>query len=345
MWYRQALKIGSVAEGMIQCTYAGIYARPDDKKALFVIQHEPVGKVMAVVNSDPENPFASMVEFVDNKDYDPKILQGLEYLIHKTITPTYNMDMFYQGPGNEYANREQYRGVSMDENQGVRASSWSYGGVTHAGSDLKCTMIGDDIPLVWIDQIDNENKLVPAHISEFGLNIMKASILGFAKFTKGKDEKDTLYRYDFDGLSNFMRDNGGYHKAPTLKTNYVVKRINVSDDPDYKEETIVAYLKEMPTEEEFRSKWKDKEGEYKYEVAWVKSYYADVLQRILDLQPGDLVYVKPDAFNWMPTNIDNLTVELDGKKVLMKDAYESVNKKIKDCKLLRAISIGASILG
>lgn len=341
MWYRQALKIGSVAEGMIKCTYAAIYARPDDKKALFAIQHAPVRKVMAVVNDDPENPFATMVEFVDNMDRDPKILQALEYLFYKSITETPIID----SPGDGYENREQYGGVKMDENQGVRASSWRYGSVTHAASDLKCTMIGDDIPLVWIDQIDNENKLVPAHISEFGLNIMKASILGFAKLTKGKDEKDTLYRYDFDGLSNFMRDNGGYHKAPTLKTNYVVKRINISGDSDYKEETIVAYLKEKPTYEEFRSKWKDKEGEYEYRVVEVKSHYADVLQRILDLQPGDLVYVKPDAFNWMPTNIDNLTVELDGEKVLMKDAYESVNKKIKDCKLLRAISIGASILG
>lgn len=344
MWYRQALKIGSVAEGMIKCTYAAIYAHPDDKKALFAIQHAPVRKVMAVVNDDPKNPFATMVEFVDTTTKEPKILQALEYLFTGTVEPSYNMEM-WKSPANEYTMREQYGFLVKDQDQGVPASSWRYGSVTHAASDLKCTMIGDDIPLVWIDQIDNENKLVPAHISEFGLNIMKASILGFAKFEKGKDEKDTLYRYDFDGLSNFMRDNGGYHKAPTLKTNYVVKRINISGDPDYKEETIVAYLKEKPTYEEFRSKWKDKEGEYEYRVVEVKSYYADVLQRILDLQPGDLVYVKPDAFNWMPTNIDNLTVELDGEKVLMKDAYESTNKKIKDCKLLRAISIGASILG
>ena len=334
MWYRQALKIGSVAEGMIKCSYAAIYAHPNDNKALFAIQHAPVRKVLVAGS-------VTMVEFVDNIDHDPKILQGLEYLFNGSITVSHTID----SPSGEYANREQYGDVDIDENQGVRASSWRYGSVTHAATDLKCTMIGDDIPLVWIDQIDNENKLVPAHISEFGLNIMKASILGFAKFEKGKDEKDTLYRYDFDGLRNFMRDNGGYHKVPTLKTNYVVKRINISGDPDYKEETIVAYLKEKPTYEEFRSKWKDKEGEYEYRVVEVKSYYADVLQRILDLQPGDLVYVKPDAFNWMPTNIDNLTVELDGEKVLMKDAYESTNKKIKDCKLLRAISIGASILG
>lgn len=332
MWYRQALKIGSVAEGMIQCTYAAIYAHPDDKKALFAIQHAPVRKVMAMGS-------VTMVEFVDNTDYDPKVLQALEYLFTGSITVSHTIG----GPSDEYANREQYGAVDIDENQGVRASSWRYGSVTHAASDLKCTMIGDDIPLVWIDQIDNENKLVPAHISEFGLNIMKASILGFAKFKKGKDEKDTLYRYDFDSLSNHMQHND--HRSLALKTNYVVKRINISGDPDYKEETIVAYLKEKPTYEEFRSKWQDKEGEYEYRVVEVKSYYADVLQRILDLQPGDLVYVKPDAFNWMPTNIDNLTVELDGEKVLMKDAYESVNKKIKDCKLLRAISIGASILG
>ena len=59
--------------------------------------------------------------------------------------------------------------------------------------------------------------------------------------------------------------------------------------------------------------------------------------------PDNIWYVKDVAVDWMPTNIDNATVMVDGKEILLKDALAQAEAEIEKKKKL-LIAAGAATL-
>ena len=62
-----------------------------------------------------------------------------------------------------------------------------------------------------------------------------------------------------------------------------------------------------------------------------------------DIKPDDVWYVKDYAIDWMPTNIDNATIIVDGKKINLKDALAQAEADIEKKKKL-LIAAGAATL-
>ena len=194
-----------------------------------------------------------------------------------------------------------------------------------------------DVPLVAINTI-SKDRLVPAYLLPEALGLMRKSILHvddqnfedlanetFAKWLKNpviynivlhrRGEKDqdvtkVLARYFYE--ENAKND-------PNL--------VDI-DDPDI-------YVSIEPGN-----------GLY-YEASqniWKPLNLKGQHIKLLQMKPGQKVLIKPAAFNWMPTDIKNLMIEIDGKTVNLSDEIEKTEKKIEALKAAKLAAMAGTII-
>lgn len=195
-----------------------------------------------------------------------------------------------------------------------------------------------DIPLVMVDQHSDE-KLVPAYVTAEAVGLMKRWILRW-------NDQDNIEK-----LATITPEPGQY--APVgyecmlpvqipegiIEVRYVFGLRENAENAVAQAHADFPEWKEIPINPVTQYQYLDKRHNRLVPLRISKEY-----RMILNMQPGDLVYIKPAAFDWMPTMFDNLQVEVDGKMVNLSEEIEKTEKQIENLKNLRWLAVGGTVV-
>ena len=164
-----------------------------------------------------------------------------------------------------------------------------------------------DLPMVYITEISDDT-LVPAHLTEDALSVIGKAI-----------EKMKIYKH----------------------TIYLVADYDTSEMKKG-ERKIVKETSQTPDIKAWNNNITDHRYHYELESEYVVTpKYQKLLEVLLK---RETVYIRPAAFDWIPTDGTNaVIVDADGKEIKLTDALAAAEKKVARAKALLAMA-GASII-
>ena len=329
MHYWLANSIGSECEGRIQCTFAGIYDsdHPKNGKPLFSLQHKGTRFTQYATDLNNGQP-----------RYVTRVVEDRDAATHKQDHRFFGDETYFEG--------EFMQDYSIEDVEDA-AYSTNWGHITPYG-EFNFYEYGR-YPLVQTKEY-SPDKYVPAYLTRYGLAMIKRALLGL-------DDTENIEK-----LADLTYETAQAFEvyAPAKESPADFLFINNQESNSYKGEDGIIYERYVFGLPENAEKFIEEHPEITDTGIYVsrdfkrydkKSHILkklkinDRYKKVLNLKTNDLIYIKPAAFDWSPTDINDLTITTaDGQTVDLTDEIEKTKRKINVLKTAKMLAIGGTIV-
>lgn len=211
-----------------------------------------------------------------------------------------------------------------DAQDDVNAALQGIGTKIKEGGDVLETNIQFDIPLVYADTYVPDEKWVPVRLTPDAIEYL-------VQIIKAKDKHTTKWRtvYRIYKCSYKYDNTKEYIHRELYRTQFV--------KPEYD-------LKEFWPKEALNSPLAQG-NDYWYEFEEAKEQVTSYQGLIDCLRNGKEFYVKHVAIDWIPTNIENVTVtDEEGVEIYLEDALAEAESKMNQAKALLGVAAASNVV-